>query len=54
MEGRKNMDLGTISEQLEKAQDTSNMSAPTINILVSLGIWFFGVGVIYAIFVHNA
>jgi hypothetical protein len=54
MERRRKMDLGSIGDQLEKAKDTSKMSAAAINILVSLGIWFFGVGVIYAIYVHNA
>lgn len=52
-EGKRNGPSLKFSEQVANARDTSNMSMATINILVSLGIWFFGVGIIYAIYVHN-
>jgi hypothetical protein len=43
-----------IDKQLERAFNTTKLMPAAVNIIVSLGIWFFGVGIIYAVFVHNA
>lgn len=44
----------TVGKQLEKATDTKNLQGTTVHILVSLGIWFFGLGTLHAVFVSTA
>ncbi len=51
---RKNNPKYDIDKQLERAMDTKNMMPEAVHIIVSLGIWFIGLGILYAIYVSNA
>ena len=52
---KRNEDPDAVSKELEKAFDKSQpMDLDTKVILITLGLWFFGIGAIWAIYVHNA